>query len=228
MSWEAVPLWVGHLMTEPVALLLFASPRLVSRPQFGEPAYWHLFAGEPWHGGFASQMAAAGFAALDFEKQHGLRVDFHVPTVRSLLFLAAGDLGLCLGAVLGPPCRSFSEAADRPCLRPAHDPMGLVDPPPEWREYIVRENVLIVLQATSALACTPETWTGWWRIQLILAIRHRRYTVGGEPMRRHCSPPPSSCGWRKTQQPWCMSFLSVSWEHCGGSSRASWPVSGWP
>ena len=140
----AVPPQVGHLMTEPVALSLLASPRLDPRPQFGEPAFWHLFAGEPWHGGFASQMAAAGFAALDFEKQHGLRVDFQIPSVRSLLFLAAGNLGLCLGAVMGPPCRSFSEAADRPCLRPAHDPMGLENPPPEWREYIVRENVLVV------------------------------------------------------------------------------------
>lgn len=119
-------------------------PRIGPRSQFGEPAYWHLFAGEPWHGGFSSQMMAAGFAALDFEKSYGLRVDFQVPSVRGLLFLAAGDLGLCLGAVMGPPCRSFSEAADRPCLRPVNDPMGLVDPPPEWRDYIVRENVLVV------------------------------------------------------------------------------------
>jgi hypothetical protein len=105
-------------------------------------------------------MIAAGFQALDFELKSGLRPDFSLPRVRELLFLAARSLGLCLGAVMGTPCRSFSEAADRPCLRPIGDPMGMEDPPPEWRAYIARENVLIVFSGEFCL-CLHEIEVEW-------------------------------------------------------------------
>ena len=83
-----------------------------------------LFAG---HGGVSRALRKAGFSARSFELLDGPDSDLTRPLVQSRL-RSESKRGVILGAMLGPPCTTFSIARDRTAvIRDAEFPWGRPD-----------------------------------------------------------------------------------------------------